>query len=137
MKGFVQDIEGLAVKNNDFRQVLYTAKHCQLVVMALKPKEMARHQPGKGTDAWPLTFRKAGYAPKGYTLYTYAAFQVWPEAVKQAGTTDAMKVAEVLRQNTYGTVLGDLRFDHKGDVIDPTIVLYKWSKGDYYQLPTL
>ena len=39
MKGFVQDIEGLAVKNNDFRRVLYTAKDCQLVVMALKPKE--------------------------------------------------------------------------------------------------
>ena len=39
MKGFVQDIEGLAVKNQDFRQVLYTAKNCQLVVMALKPKE--------------------------------------------------------------------------------------------------
>ena len=29
MKGFVQDIEGLAVKNNEFRRVLYTAKHCQ------------------------------------------------------------------------------------------------------------
>jgi mannose-6-phosphate isomerase-like protein (cupin superfamily) len=39
MKGFVQDIEGLAIKNDDFRRVLYTAKHCQLVVMALKPKE--------------------------------------------------------------------------------------------------
>ncbi len=39
MKGFVQDIERLAVNNDDFRQVLYTAKHCQLVVMALKPKE--------------------------------------------------------------------------------------------------
>lgn len=39
MKGFVQDIESLAVKNNDFRQVLYTAKHCQLVVMALKARE--------------------------------------------------------------------------------------------------
>jgi len=39
MKGFVEDIESLAVKNEDFRQVLYTAKHCQLVVMALKPKE--------------------------------------------------------------------------------------------------
>ena len=39
MKGFVQDIEGLAVKNNEFRRVLYTAKHCQLVIMALKPKE--------------------------------------------------------------------------------------------------
>jgi mannose-6-phosphate isomerase-like protein (cupin superfamily) len=39
MKGFVKDIESLAVRNTDFRQVLYTAKHCQLVVMALEPKE--------------------------------------------------------------------------------------------------
>jgi mannose-6-phosphate isomerase-like protein (cupin superfamily) len=39
MKGFVQDIEDLAGKNEEFRRVLYTAKHCQLVVMALKPKE--------------------------------------------------------------------------------------------------
>ena len=39
MKGFVQDIEDLAVKNSEFRRVLYTAKHCQLVVMSLNPKE--------------------------------------------------------------------------------------------------
>jgi mannose-6-phosphate isomerase-like protein (cupin superfamily) len=38
-KGFVQDIESLAIKNAEFRRVLYTAKHCQLVVMSLKPKE--------------------------------------------------------------------------------------------------
>jgi mannose-6-phosphate isomerase-like protein (cupin superfamily) len=39
MKGFVRDIEILAVENAEFRRVLYTGKHCQLVVMALKPKE--------------------------------------------------------------------------------------------------
>ncbi len=39
MKGYVKDIEGLAVKNSDFRQVLYTAKYCQLVLMALEPKK--------------------------------------------------------------------------------------------------
>ena len=39
MKGFVQDIESLAVQNDDFRQVLYTAQNCQLVLMALKPAE--------------------------------------------------------------------------------------------------
>ena len=39
MKGYVKNIESLAIKNNEFRQVLYTAKHCQLVLMALKPKE--------------------------------------------------------------------------------------------------
>jgi len=39
MKGYVKNIEALAIQNEDFRQVLYTAKFCQLVVMALKPKE--------------------------------------------------------------------------------------------------
>ena len=39
MKGYVQNIEDITVKNKDFRRVLYTAKNCQLVVMALKPKE--------------------------------------------------------------------------------------------------
>jgi mannose-6-phosphate isomerase-like protein (cupin superfamily) len=39
VKGFVRSIERLAVENAEFRRVLYTAKHCQLVLMALKPKE--------------------------------------------------------------------------------------------------
>lgn len=39
MKGFIQNIEKIAEKNQDFRQVLYTAKNCQLVVMSLKAKE--------------------------------------------------------------------------------------------------
>lgn len=39
MKGYVQDIEGIAMRNEEFRKVLYTAQHCQLVVMALKPNE--------------------------------------------------------------------------------------------------
>lgn len=39
MKGFVKNIEELAIANADFRRVLYTAKNCQLVVMALRPKE--------------------------------------------------------------------------------------------------
>jgi hypothetical protein len=39
MKGYVQNIESITVNNTDFRWVLYTAKHLQLVVMALKPKE--------------------------------------------------------------------------------------------------
>ena len=39
MKGFVADIEGLAEENRDFRRVLYTAKHLQLVLMSLAPGE--------------------------------------------------------------------------------------------------
>lgn len=39
MKGFVKNLEALAVENLDFRQVLYTAGNCQLVVMSLEPGE--------------------------------------------------------------------------------------------------
>ena len=38
MKGFVQDIEGLATRNGELRQGVYTAKHCQLIVMSLDAK---------------------------------------------------------------------------------------------------
>lgn len=39
MKGFNQNIEQATLENVNFRKVLYTAKHCQLVLMALQPKE--------------------------------------------------------------------------------------------------
>jgi mannose-6-phosphate isomerase-like protein (cupin superfamily) len=38
-KGFVADIEALATANADFRRVLYTAKHSQLVLMSLQAGE--------------------------------------------------------------------------------------------------
>lgn len=39
MQGFVDNIETLTRENTDFRRVLYTGKHLQLVLMALKPGE--------------------------------------------------------------------------------------------------
>lgn len=39
MKGFISDIESKTFKNEYFRQVLFTAKNMQLVVMSLKPGE--------------------------------------------------------------------------------------------------
>jgi mannose-6-phosphate isomerase-like protein (cupin superfamily) len=38
-KGFVQNIEKLTRENVNFRKVLYTSHHSQLVLMNLKPKE--------------------------------------------------------------------------------------------------
>ncbi|MCX6820515.1 MAG: cupin domain-containing protein [Candidatus Aenigmarchaeota archaeon] len=39
MKGFKTDIENDTLANSDFRRVLYTGKHSQLVLMSLKPGE--------------------------------------------------------------------------------------------------
>ncbi|MEK9161451.1 MAG: cupin domain-containing protein [Patescibacteria group bacterium] len=39
MKGFNVNIEKAVLENDNYRKVLYTSKHSQLVLMSLKPKE--------------------------------------------------------------------------------------------------
>ena len=39
MRGYKENIEKLALENNDFRRVLYTARSSQLVLMTLRPGE--------------------------------------------------------------------------------------------------
>jgi mannose-6-phosphate isomerase-like protein (cupin superfamily) len=39
MKGFIENIEKASLINTNFRKVLYTGQHAQLVVMSLQPKE--------------------------------------------------------------------------------------------------
>ena len=39
MKGYVDDIEEITEENTNFRKVVYTGNHLQLVVMSLKPGE--------------------------------------------------------------------------------------------------
>jgi len=39
MSGYITNIEKRTIENSNYRQVLYTAKHMQLVIMSLKPGE--------------------------------------------------------------------------------------------------
>jgi mannose-6-phosphate isomerase-like protein (cupin superfamily) len=39
MRGFVGDIEDMTEQNSDFRRVLYTGPHLQLVLMSVEPGE--------------------------------------------------------------------------------------------------
>jgi len=62
-------------------------------------------------------FRKNyDYEPEGYTLYSYGAVQAWAQAVKKAGSVDTKPVIDILKTQTFDTVLGQIGFDEKGDV---------------------
>jgi mannose-6-phosphate isomerase-like protein (cupin superfamily) len=50
MKGFKSNIEKDTLKNKNFRKVLYSASHCQLVLMSLKPKEEIGAETHKEND---------------------------------------------------------------------------------------
>jgi branched-chain amino acid transport system substrate-binding protein len=76
-------------------------------------------------------FRKGGTEPEGYTLCTYAAVQVWAAAVTAAGSTDFDKVTAALAKGSFPTVLGEIKFNEKGDATRPGYVFYVWHNGKY------
>jgi len=80
-------------------------------------------------------FKARNIDPEGYTLYTYAAVQVWTQAVAKAGTIDPRKVMDTIKAGSWDTVIGNLEYDVKGDIKQLDYVVYKWDdKGGYAEV---
>jgi len=118
-------IAGDALVTNEYWSI--TGPAGQGTMMTFSP------DPRRNPQAAPIVdkFRKAGYEPEGYTLYTYAAVEAWTLAVAKAGKTDGGAVAQALKAQQYATVLGSIGFDAKGDVTAPGYVFYEWKDGKY------
>jgi branched-chain amino acid transport system substrate-binding protein len=96
--------------------------------------------PQKFESAKPVIqrFTDNGYNPEGYTLHAYAAVQAWVQAAEATGGIDSHRIAQWLRSgNRISTVLGELKFDAKGDVDNPKFAWYRWSGGKYAVAPEL
>jgi len=89
--------------------------------------------PRKNEEAKPIVDKMlaAGKNTEGYSLYTYAAVQIFADAVKAAGNTDLEALVKAMNEGTFNTVLGSLEFDDKGDVTLPGYVFYEWKGGKY------
>ena len=75
--------------------------------------------------------KKQGYDPEGYTLYTYAAVQAYVEAAARAKTLDTEAVSKALHSTRFDTVLGNIGFDARGDILGPGYVMFVWRDGKY------
>ena len=74
-------------------------------------------------------FRKKGFEPEAYTLYSYAGVQIIKQAAEAAKSTDPKKVAEQMHSGMhFSTVLGDMAYDKKGDITKLDYVMYIWKK---------
>jgi len=74
-------------------------------------------------------FRKKNFEPEAYTLYSYAAVQIYKQAAEAAKSVDPKKVAEKMHSGMhFKTVLGDIAYDKKGDITKLDYVVYIWKK---------
>lgn len=79
-------------------------------------------------------FRAQNFEPEGYTLYAYGAVQTWAQAAAKARSLELDAMIASLRGNAFETVLGELRFDDKGDITTPSFAWYVWNNGQYVPL---
>ncbi len=75
-------------------------------------------------------FEAKKFNPEAYTLYSYAAVEIFKQAAEGAKSVDPKKMAEFMRTGfTFKTVIGDISYDKKGDITRPDYVMYTWRKA--------
>jgi branched-chain amino acid transport system substrate-binding protein len=73
--------------------------------------------PQQGTD--PLGF----YQPP----FAYAAMQVLEQAVKATGSLDDGKLADYIHKSVFNTIVGEIRFDEKGEWAKPRLLMVQFQ----------
>jgi branched-chain amino acid transport system substrate-binding protein len=124
----LQVVAGLGLTSEDFGLIAGPAAEGAVFVDVADPRGRA--------EAAPVVdrFRASGFEPEGYTLYAYAAVEVWAQAAEKAGSLELEPMIAALRENQFETVLGPIDFDGKGDLAVQNPVWYVWRGGTYVPL---
>lgn len=64
-----------------------------------------------------------------YAPYAYDAIMILVDAMKRAGSSDPATYLPYLKKTDYKGVIGDTRFDSKGDLQNATLTLYTFADG--------
>jgi branched-chain amino acid transport system substrate-binding protein len=74
------------------------------------------------------------FEPEGFTLYSYAALQIWAAAANAAKSTEGEAVKAEMDKQEFKTVAGPIKFDAKGDPTVAGFVFYEFKNGTYEQM---
>ncbi len=105
-----------------------TAEGMYVSAFAASPRTVA-------DPAWFEAYQAVEYRnPDTYSVNGYVAMQVLAGAARAADSLSAGAIAETLRNDAITTLLGDLRFEPDGDVVDPQIWIYQVQDGEFVQV---
>jgi branched-chain amino acid transport system substrate-binding protein len=117
-------ISGDGITDSEFAQIGGPGVEGTLMTFGPEP----RNNPN--AKAAVDSFKAKGFDPQGYTLYSYAAVQIFKQAAEKANSLDPKKVAEVMHSGMpFHTVIGDISYDKKGDRTTVDYVWYVWKKN--------
>jgi len=79
-------------------------------------------------------FKEQGFGTRMGGSGSYAAVQVWAGAVARSGSAELAAVAAMLRRGRFGSILGPVAFDGKGDLEGAVWQWQIWTNGDHQTL---
>ncbi len=86
-------------------------------------------------QAFIAAYQKKYNEPVGsYSIYGYDAAEVLFTAMQKAGSTDADKVAAVLKGQPFDTIQGQIEFDSKGDLKVADYVIWTVKDGKLQEM---
>lgn len=77
--------------------------------------------------------RSEGIVPEGYVVPGYAALEVAAAAAREAGS-QGMPIAEILRNASFETALGTVRFNAKGDLERDLYRLFRYDGEKFVEV---
>ena len=80
------------------------------------------------------SFKANNIVPDGYTLYAYAAVQVFAQAAGKAQSLSYAVLSKTLHNGAFETIMGDIAYDERGDVKGRAFIVYQWHDGKYAPL---
>jgi branched-chain amino acid transport system substrate-binding protein len=72
--------------------------------------------------------------PDTYSVNGYVAMSVLLDAARKANSFDSGPVSDALRANTFKTIIGDLKYQPNGDLVDARIWMYQVKDGEFSQV---
>ncbi len=117
-------ISGDGITDDEFAQIGGPGVEGTLMSFGPEPRNNPR------AKAVVAEFKAKGYDPQGYTLYSYAAMQIFKQAAEATKSLDPKKMAAYMHSGQpFHTVIGDIAYDKKGDRTTIDYVWYVWQKG--------
>ncbi|MGX7874640.1 branched-chain amino acid ABC transporter substrate-binding protein [Mesorhizobium sp. ORM6] len=115
-----------SIATPEFWQVAGTAGEGTLFVFASDPQAKPE------AKAAVEKIKAGGFTPEGFTLFSYAVIQAFADGIKRVGSDDPAKVADILKNGQpINTVVGPVTFDKKGDLMNASYDINRWSNGAY------
>ena len=72
--------------------------------------------------------------PDTYSVNGYVALSVLLEGARKANNFNSEAIANAIRANTFKTVIGDLRYQPNGDLVDAHIYMYQVNQNEFQQV---